>query len=78
MPFLSIRIPPPSPQVFLSTGEGGGGKSYQVVFFLRLSYVDRRNRIVLYDSEAWSCEQLHAGTFRNPAGIIVWCHSMVP
>ena len=34
--------------------------------------------MVLYHSEAWSCEQLQAGMFRNPAGIIVWCHSTVP
>ena len=34
--------------------------------------------MVLYHSQAWSCEQLLAGLVRNPAGIMVWCHSTVP
>ena len=34
--------------------------------------------MVLYHSEAWSCEQLLAGIVRNPAGIMDWCHGMVP
>ena len=33
--------------------------------------------MVLYHSEAWSSEQLQAVIVRNPAGIIVWYHSMV-
>ena len=45
----------------------------------RRGYVDRRSRMVLYHSEAWSSEQLQAGIVRNTAGIIliVRCHSMV-
>ena len=34
--------------------------------------------MVLYHSKARSSEQLQAGIFRDPAGIIVWCHRMVP
>ena len=34
--------------------------------------------MVFYHSEAWSCAQLLAGIVRNPAGIMVWCHDMVP
>ena len=33
--------------------------------------------MVIYHSEAWSSEQLQAGIVRNPADIIVWCHSTV-
>ena len=33
--------------------------------------------MVLDHPEAWSSEQLQAGIVRNPADIIVWCHSMV-
>ena len=73
--FLSESTPPP-PSSF-SFDRGGRGRK-ELVFFSRLSYVDRRSLMVLYHSEAWSCGQLQAGIVRNPAGIIVWCHSMVP
>ena len=71
--FLSIRIPTPK----FSFDRGRRGWK-ELVCFLRLSYVDRRSRMVLYHSEAWSSEQLQPGIVRDPAGITVWCHSMVP
>ena len=72
VPFFSIRTPPP-PKFFFRQGRKGAEGAG---FFFTLE-LDRRNRMEIYHSEAWPSEQLHAGIIRNPAGTIVWCHSMV-
>ena len=65
--------PPPPPKFFFRQGRKGAEGAG---FFFTLE-LDRRNRMEIYHSEAWPSEQLHAGIIRNPAGTIVWCHSMV-